>query len=269
MRARGLVVAGAVAFALMTHAGALAQSSQVPADAFRPLGANAEDVRDGRELAAAACAKCHGEDGVSPASGVPHLAGQRPSYVYLKLRGFQLGESAGGAHDTRLIGALGLDALASIAAFYASLDPAPPVEGAAPPFVDPVAAGKAASAPCAKCHGDNGVSRKAGVPSLIGLQPKYLIESMQAYKDGDRAIDPSNADMKTALDALDDDGLKAIALSYALETDTNLRAPPPPARAGRRPARMRCAHASSATARTAWVRGRSTRISPDRTRPTC
>jgi cytochrome c553 len=227
-RARGLLVAGAAAFAAVTHGGVLAQSTQAPSDAFRPLGANAEDVRDGRELASAACAKCHGEDGISPGSGVPHLAGQRPSYVYMKLRAYQVGDRAGGVHDTRLLGALGVDALASIAAYYASLEPAPPVEGAAPKSVDPVAAGKVASAPCAKCHGDNGVSRKAGAPSLIGLQPKYLVESMKAYKEGDRTVDEANADMKAALDKLDDDGLKAVALYYALETDANLtRAPSP------------------------------------------
>ena len=82
--------------------------------------------------------------------------------------------------------------------------------------------GKSAAAPCARCHGENGVSRKAGVPSLIGLHPKYLVESMKAYKEGDRPVDETNADMKKALDALNDEDLKHVALYYALQTDNNL-----------------------------------------------
>ena len=53
-----------------------------------------------------------------------------------------------------------------------------------PKYVDPVAAGKAAAEPCTNCHGENGVSHKEGVPSLIGLHPKYLVETMQSFKGG-------------------------------------------------------------------------------------
>ena len=105
-----------------------------------------------------------------------------------------------------------------MAAYYASLDPASPPDAPAPKYVDPVAAGKAAAEPCAKCHGENGVSHKAGVPSLIGLHPKYLVETMQSFKSGDRPIDEKNQDMKKALDALSDQDLQHIALYYALQT---------------------------------------------------
>jgi cytochrome c553 len=56
------------------------------------------------------------------------------------------------------------------------------------------------------------------VPSLIGLQPKYLVETMQSFKRGDRPIDEKNQDMKKALDALSDQDLGRIALYYALQT---------------------------------------------------
>ena len=215
----GLLIVGWVTFAFAQAF--LADPSLSGGDDFRPLGANVEDAREGRELADTACAKCHGADGISMTGGVPHLAGQRPSYVYSRLKAYQLGDqsSGDGVHDMRLMSG---DALTSIAAYYASLDPAPPAEGAAPRYEDPVAAGRRAAAPCAKCHGDDGVSHKAGVPSLIALHPKYLFESMKAYKEGDRPVDETNADMKKALDALDDDDLKHIALFYALETDNNL-----------------------------------------------
>jgi cytochrome c553 len=218
-----VLIVGWVSLAFAQHT-VLAQSSLIANDAFRPLGANAEDAREGRELADSACAKCHGADGSSVTSGVPNLAGQRPSYVYSRLKAYQLGDRVGGdgVHEPRLMNALSADALASIAAYYASLDPAPPAKGTAPGYEDPVAAGRKAAEPCTKCHGDDGVSHKAGVPSLIALHPKYLFESMKAYKEGDRLVDETNADMKKALDALSEEDLKHIALYYALQTDNNL-----------------------------------------------
>ena len=104
-------------------------------------------------------------------------------------------------------------------------DPAPPPEGSPPKYMDPVMAGKAAAEPCAKCHGDNGISHKEGVPSLVGISPKYLVETIKAYKEGDRPLDDKNADMKKALEALTDEDIQHIALYYGVQTDNLTRAP--------------------------------------------
>ena len=79
-------------------ADATAQSATT--DELRPLYANSDDIRDGKELADSTCAKCHGADGVSAAEGVPNLAGQRPSYVFRELKAYQRGDrtDGGGAH---------------------------------------------------------------------------------------------------------------------------------------------------------------------------
>jgi len=208
-------------------ADAMAQSAIV--DELRPLYANSDDIRDGKELADSTCAKCHGADGLSATSGVPNLAGQRPSYVYRKLKAYQRADPTGGgeAHDVKLMKFLSDEALANLAAYYASLDPASPADAPASKYVDPVAAGKAAAEPCAKCHGENGVSHKAGAPSLIGLHPKYLVETLQSFKSGDRPIDEKNQDMKKALDALSDQDLQHIALYYALQAENLTRAQTP------------------------------------------
>ena len=198
-------------------------------DELRPLYATSSDVAEGKELAGSSCSKCHGGDGVSTTNGVPNLAGQRPSYLYLELKADQLGDRSGGgeAHSMKLMKFLSDDALANVAAYYASLDPASPPDTPAPKYDDPVAAGKTAAQPCAKCHGENGVSHKAGVPSLIGLHPKYLLETMQSYKSGDRPIGPKNQDMKKALDALSDQDLQHVALYYALQSENLTRAQTP------------------------------------------
>src|SRR5271166_4322837 len=164
---RLLAIVTVSAGAALPLANAMAESTTI--DELRPLYANSDDVRDGKELADSTCAKCHGADGVSTISGVPNLAGQRPSYVYHELKVYQRGDATGGgeAHNMKLMKFLSDEALANMAAYYASLDPASPPDAPAPKYVDPVAAGKAAAEPCAKCHGENGISHKAGVPSLI------------------------------------------------------------------------------------------------------
>ncbi len=208
------------------RADALAQSAIV--DELRPVYANSDDIRDAKELADTTCAKCHGADGVSAADGVPNLAGQRPSYVYRELQAYQRGDRLGGGEShVNLLKFLSDAALANLAAYYASLDPALPPDAPAPKYVDPVAAGKAAAEPCTNCHGENGVSHKEGVPSLIGLHPKYLVETMQSFKSGDRPVDEKNQDMKKALDALSDQDLQHIALYYALQSMNLTRAQTP------------------------------------------
>jgi cytochrome c553 len=194
--------------------GTVGQSALTSGDELRPLYATSSDVAEGKQLADISCSNCHGADGVSTTKGVPNLASQRPSYLYLKLKADQLGSGGDEPHSVKLMKFLSDDALANVAAYYATLDPAPPPDAPAPKYDDPVAAGKIAAEPCAKCHGENGVSHKAGVPSLIGLHPKYLVETMQGYKSGDRPIGPKNEDMKKALDALGDQDLQHIALYY-------------------------------------------------------
>jgi cytochrome c553 len=206
--------------------GAVGQSALTSGDELRPLYATSSDVAEGKQLAGLSCSNCHGADGVSTTKGVPNLAGQRPSYLYLKLKADQRSGSDE-PHSVKLMKFLSDDALANVAAYYASLDPAPPRDTPAPTWADPIAEGKIAAEPCAKCHGENGVSHKAGVPSLIGLHPKYLVETMQAYKSGDRPIGPKNEDMKKALDALGDQDLQHIALYYALQSENLTRAQTP------------------------------------------
>jgi len=204
------------------------EAQSATADELRPLYANSDDIRDGKELTDSTCAKCHGADGVSAAEGVPNLAGQRPSYVFRELKAYQRGDrtDGGGAH-TKLTKFLSDPALANLSAYYASLDPASPPDMPAPKYVDPVAAGKTAAEPCTKCHGENGVSHKEGVPSLIGLHPKYLVETMQSFKSGDRRIDGKNEDMKKALEPLSDEDIGRIALYYALQSENLTRAQTP------------------------------------------
>ncbi len=130
-RGLGRVVPAGLFFAGLMLAGpALAQSkAKDPAADMRAVVASPSDVAEGRKVAQASCAQCHGMDGFSTGKNVPHIAGQRPGYLYAEMRVYQ----AGGRPDKSMVDAvkfLSDDALVKVAAYYGSLEPAPPVSAA-------------------------------------------------------------------------------------------------------------------------------------------
>ena len=243
-----------------------AEKARRPAalDDLKPAYATAADISEGKRAADGMCASCHGANGVSTGKGVPHVAGQRPSYLYAKLKAYQSGTFA----DPVMASAvkfLNDDALVKVAAYYASLEPAAPAAadtaGKAPAPVDPAAAGKAAAAACAGCHGEAGVSSMPGMPSLAGLDPTYFVAAMNAYKTGQRKDDM----MKSIATSASDADVKNMALHYALQKPRprKRRRPATPRRARRQAPRARAAMASWGSAE-----HRPIRASPGRTRST-
>jgi cytochrome c553 len=205
-------------FALCT-AGALAQPSKPPPRAeLRPIFATPPEIIEGKRVAEVSCARCHGAAGISATPGVPHIAAQRSPYIYAQLRAYLQG-SRPQSPMTGAVRFLSDDALVKVSAYYATLDPArpapapaPPKRGAAPP-ADPVQAGKAAAAGCAGCHGEAGVTGMAGSPSLVGLDPKYLLAAMNGYRSGARKHDV----MKSLVAGMSEADLANVALFYALQ----------------------------------------------------
>ena len=193
-------------------------------DDLRAAYATPQDVEEGKGVAEASCVRCHGTNGIGTTKSIPNLAGQRPAYLYLELKAYQSG-ARGDETMTAAVKFLNDDALVKAAAYYASLDPAQPVAasgaktGAAK--ADPLQAGKSAAAGCAGCHGEAGVSKMPGMPSLVGLDPKYLVAAMKAYKSGQR----KNEIMKTMLSTLSDAYLDNIALYYALQKPVRAQTP--------------------------------------------
>jgi cytochrome c553 len=202
---------------------AMAQSGAVrPGNELKALTASPSDIAEGKRLAEASCKNCHNVNGISTTAKTPHLAGQRPAYLYLELKAYQ----TGGRGDSTMNAAvrfLSDDALVKVAAYYANLDPAPAPTAAPPPAKpDAVEVGKAlATAACAGCHGNTGVSQIPGMPSLIGFDPKYLVEAMKAYKNGQR----KNDTMKAILASVNDVGMNNLALFYALQPTARAKTP--------------------------------------------
>ena len=137
------------------------------------------------------------------------------------------------------VGFLNGDALVKVAAYFASLDPAPsnPASGANVAPSDPIKAGEAAAAACAGCHGDGGVTKTAGFPNLVGFDPKYLVAAMKAYRSGQRKSDL----MKSMVESVTDAAVNDIALYYALQKPAPAQSPAAGDRAAGQAAATPCA----------------------------
>ncbi len=100
--------------------GAMAQSATVrPGNELRTLSATPSDIADGKRLAETSCKNCHNVNGISTVPNSPHLAGQRPAYLYLELKAYQTG-GRGDSTMNASVKFLSDDALVKVAAYYAS-----------------------------------------------------------------------------------------------------------------------------------------------------
>ena len=178
-----------------------------PAPGAAKTGAKSDALSAGR-AAAAGCAGCHGEGGISKTPGMPSLVGLDQKYLVEAMKAYKTGARK---HDMMksLLAGLGDTDFDNVALYYALQKPA---RAQTPPGGDQ-AAGKAAAAACAACHGENGVSAGPPNPSLAGQDAQYLVVALQAYKDGSR----SDATMKGPAAALDDTTIRNVAAFYAAQ----------------------------------------------------
>lgn len=196
---------------------------------LRAAYATSQDIAEGKKVAAASCAQCHGMDGASTGEGVPHIAGQRAPYLHIESLVYKKG-GRGTNPMSNAVKFLSDDALMKVSAYYGSLDPSPPAAPRAAPAgkpvpakLDPVSAGKAVAAGCSGCHGETGTSKIAGMPNLVGFDPKYFVASMNAYKSGQRKDEV----MKTLAAGLSEEDVNNLALFYALQKPGKAQTPAP------------------------------------------
>ena len=178
------------------------------------------DAAAGKVFADRDCKGCHGVDGKGIAPAIPHLAAQRESYLVAALQEYKSGKRTHAALKDMATRMTEAD-VRNLAAFYASL---PPVKSSlkAGEFLSPYDHGKALAQPCAKCHGADGNSPHAGIPSLAGQHPEYLVTAAQEYLSRER----SSASMHSIVPGLKRRDLEAIALFFASQQATPRGAPP-------------------------------------------
>jgi cytochrome c553 len=209
----------------------VAQSGAVaaPGADLRAAYATPQEIAEGKKVAAASCAQCHGMDGASTGEGVPHIAGQRAPYLHIESLVYKSGGRGANPMATA-VKFLSDDALMKVSAYYGNLDPIPPMpprpasagkSGSAKS--DPVSAGKAISGGCAGCHGETGITKTPGMPNLVGFEPKAFVAAMNAYKNGQRKHDL----MKSLVAGLSEADLNNLALFYALQKPGKAQTPAP------------------------------------------
>lgn len=183
----------------------------------------AGDVEAGKALVAEECAGCHGMDGRGEKSNIPNLAAQPAEYLADALNAYRDGRRHHAALE-ELAASLSDADIRNIAAYYASQPPLPVLEptehlNAAAALYDE---GGKIAAICEKCHGEGGYSVEAGVPSLAGQQPAYLIASTQEYVKGNRG----HAEKEEMLRGLEQLDIEKMAMYFASQIPPQ-REPPP------------------------------------------
>ena len=145
----------------------------------------------------ALCVSCHGADGAgNKALNAPRISGQKEWYLARQLASFKAGMR--GSHEKDIYGqqmrpmAMTLaneQAVADVAAYLSTLQSS----SAAPTVQGDAAAGKAAYAVCASCHGANGEGNKAlNAPKIAGQQDWYIVRQLQNFKKRIRGSDPND-----------------------------------------------------------------------------
>ena len=153
-------------------------------------------VENGKTLYAL-CVSCHGADGAgNKALNAPRISGQKEWYIARQLASFKAGMR--GSHEKDIYGqqmrpmAMTLaneQAVADVAAYLSTLQSS----SAAPTVQGDAAAGKAAYAVCASCHGANGEGNKAlNAPKIAGQQDWYIVRQLQNFKKRIRGSDPND-----------------------------------------------------------------------------
>ncbi len=168
--------------------------------------AYASPYEHGKKIAAA-CAKCHGDDGNGTTPGIPTLAGQQPHYLVVAIQEYLKKERKAAPMHGLLPALTNLD-METLALYFASQAPA---QRAAPAFGDP-AAGEPLSAVCGGCHGAHGVSTDSATPSLASQDARYLADAIKAYRTTRK-----RESMRLYVTGLSDKDVQNIAAFYSVQ----------------------------------------------------
>ena len=82
-----------------------------------------------------------------------------------------------------------------------------------------VEAGKAKSAACAACHGEDGVSTVPSFPKLAGQHRDYLVQALKDYKSGKR----KNPIMAGQVGNLSDEDMADLAAYFAAQKGLSVK----------------------------------------------
>ena len=188
------------------------------------------------------CVDCHGEAGVIDTPDVPNLAGQSPLYLYKQLRDYKANTRASSMMNDA-VASLSERDMADLAAFYASLRPAP-LSAAAASHAPAAVPGRAEAktlasvgdgvrmiVACDACHGERGAGNPGfyGMPSLRGQKYDDLKFELVSFRSGERANDVYRVmrDPARALTGAEIDGLASYYSGMPVKATPTVPSPKP------------------------------------------
>lgn len=160
------------------------------------------------------CQGCHGEDGNSPDSMTPKLAGQNGSYIAKQLRNYQIGTRS---HQimSAIAATVSDEDLDDIAAYFSSQTKMQGNGSANQIGKKLYQRGDMSRmiVACANCHGANGEGKTSAnsiFPVIGGQHKDYLLGQLANFKAGDRSNSPGGV-MNIMVQRMTADELEALA----------------------------------------------------------
>lgn len=159
------------------------------------------------------CAKCHGDTGISDEDDTPNIAGQTRSYQFKQLMDYKT-STRDERTMTRRVRKLTPEDMADLAAFFEAQTPEQPPRREAPMLATEGDESRLLLS-CDVCHGQGGVGYGMESPALRGQKPVYFVDTMTAFKDGDRENDAYGR-MRFIAGQLTEDEIRELAAYYSM-----------------------------------------------------
>src|SRR5262245_5361670 len=160
------------------------------------LGARSVARAETIEEKAAACAACHGENGIPPDKTFPVIWGQHQGYLYLQLRDFKRGTRKNNAM-ARFVEGLERDDMMALAEYFSKKRWPDLQQPPAPAAIAARALQANVSIGCTGCH----LAQYQGdgtQPRLAGQTKEYLAKSMIEFRTRERGNNPGMSDLMLA-----------------------------------------------------------------------
>jgi cytochrome c553 len=182
--------------------------------------APAVDLEAGKAFVEQHCTGCHTLEGRGKTEEIPNLAAQPADYLVEAMHAYREDSRHHAALQELITGMSEAD-IRNVAGYFSSL---PALRPAPEEFVADNTSyeeGATIAAVCVTCHGDHGISTRAGIPSLAGQHPIYLIVSTQEYASGSRG----HAEKEQMLRGLGEVDIEKMAMYFAAQAP-EVRDPP-------------------------------------------
>jgi cytochrome c553 len=171
--------------------------------AFAALLCAGAAFADPFETKARLCTSCHGAHGLPPDPSVPIIWGQQSAYILKQLNDYRNGDRSSQIMSS-ISESLSEGDLEQMAAYFSNAKWPIRAESPLPAAPETIAT-------CEACHHSNlagGASPSGVAPRLAGQFSPYLIDTMTAYADGERA---NSTLMPALMQSLTPANRKAIA----------------------------------------------------------